>query len=568
MAWLAEDASLGRLRYSPQKVSSRADSRLRALYQTLQPRLQELDARRVKIRNTIVAGVVTAALGVSSCVTAFDPPAFLASQPAWRFGPMAFALLTLFLFGLAVARMLVPGVTGYRNYRAHFKKDVVAALVRAAQRGARYFPDRHVGRQAYDESRLFRTQLDKFRGDDLLQGTFGDTPYECSELEASYTTGSGDDRKTHSVFTGLFMRIDLDRDLAGHTVVEPAGSKGGARGGMEKVALDDQFDEAFEVWSTRPDEARALLVPELRARLLELHDDAFASLHFAFTGRVVYTAADYRRQLFEPSLATALREKDLAALAAPLDVAGQVVKALGLERRRRPADASFHSAEVAGGVGMSGLAARMAGADVGIHDVMEAVAEESAAAPVIPPANPYPRILDTGAGVCVRYPVTVATLMVLAIGALLTPMLLATAWNWASPSFAAELRPLLQNRLPDWSPAGETLIEYPTAFLLVTLFLWWMFVGTLLYRPGQVTVDHAGVTIKRLLVPVSLNLPIDVIRRVDSSNRSVSFVRSDRSLLRSFVMASPNMPSDSEARWLAAQFRQALKRAGWRPAAR
>src|SRR5262245_33952937 len=159
-------------------------SRLRALYQTLAPRLQELDARRVKIRNTIIGGVVTAALGVGSCVTAFDPPSFLAAQPAWRFGPMAFALLTLFLFGFAIVRMLAPGVTGYKNYRAQFKKDVVAALVRAAQPGARYFPERNVGRQAYDESRLFRTQLDTFRGDDLLQGTVGDTPFESSELEA------------------------------------------------------------------------------------------------------------------------------------------------------------------------------------------------------------------------------------------------------------------------------------------------------------------------------------------------------------------------------------------------
>jgi hypothetical protein len=40
------------------------DDRLRSLYQTLGPRLQDLNTRRVRIRNTIIGGVVTMLLGV------------------------------------------------------------------------------------------------------------------------------------------------------------------------------------------------------------------------------------------------------------------------------------------------------------------------------------------------------------------------------------------------------------------------------------------------------------------------------------------------------------------------
>jgi hypothetical protein len=94
-----------------------------------------------------------------------------------------------------------------------------------------------------------------------------------------------------------------------------------------------------------------------------------------------------------------------------------------------------------------------------------------------------------------------------------------------------------------------------------------MFVGTLAYRPSRLTIDATGVTINRL-APGSVQVPLGVIRRVDANNRSLTFVRADRSLLRSFVMAAPNMPSDDEARWLAAELRKALKRVGWRPAAR
>src|SRR5687767_10794199 len=95
------------------------ESRLGSLHQALQPRLQELDARRVRIRNAIVGGVVSVLLGIKACSTAFEPPQSLASHPAWRFGPLVLLALMLVCFGLAVFRFLVPGITGYLNYRAH-----------------------------------------------------------------------------------------------------------------------------------------------------------------------------------------------------------------------------------------------------------------------------------------------------------------------------------------------------------------------------------------------------------------------------------------------------------------
>jgi hypothetical protein len=508
---------------------------------------------------------VSVLLGIQSCSLAFEPPGFVATHPAARFGPPVFLALMLFCFGLAIVRFLIPGVTGYLNYRAHFKKDVVASLVRAVQPGARYFPDRHLKREVYDQSRLFRTELDTFRGDDLLQGSIGDTPFECSELDASYTTGSGKNSTTHRVFTGLFFRIDFDRDVAGHTVVKSSEAKGAEPAGMEPVALGDAaFEEAYTVWSTQPDAARALLTPELRERLVELDDRVAASLHFAFAGRTVYAAANYGKRLFEPGIVSSLKEAELRALAAPFAIADDIVRALGLEKRRRPADAAFHS----GGFkvdGMEALAQRItSGGDVGLAEVAEVAAAESDSGPIVPPMNPYPRVTDTGMGLEVRYPATFATLFVLVIGALLTPLLAASVWNLAAgPGFAAQLRPLIASRWPQASALGEIWIEHPTGFLAGSLFLWWMFVGTLMSRPTLVAIDTTGVAIRRLLLPWSLTLPLDVIRRVDAQNRSITFVRSDRGLLRSMVMASPNLRDDMEARWLAAQLRQALKRSGW-----
>jgi hypothetical protein len=187
----------------------------------------------------------------------------------------------------------------------------------------------------------------------------------------------------------------------------------------------------------------------------------------------------------------------------------------------------------------------------------------------VPPTNPYPRVTDTGLALEVRYPITVGTLIVLTLGLLLTAPLAASLWNLAAgESFAPLLRTIIESQWPRASGLGEAWIQHPTPFVFGSAFVWWMFAGTLLSRPGAVSVDANGVTVRKLWLPWSRTLALDVIRRVDIHTVSVTFVRSDRGLLRSMVTASPNLRDPMEARWLAAQLRQALKRSGWRPASR
>jgi hypothetical protein len=543
------------------------------LFEQLQPRLRLLEDRRRGLRNTIVGGVALALLGVGACVTAADPPSTLSQHAAWRYGPLVLSLLALGCFGVGFARFLVPGVTGYVNYRARFKKQVVEEVVRAVQPTARYFPDRHLRREVFDQSRLFRTRLDTFRGDDLLQGAAGETPFECSELEATYTTGSGKSRKTHDVFKGLFFRIDLDRELAGHTLVQPRSAAGGDREGMQPVEIDDSFHEVFVVLSTRPDEARSLLGPELRASLRGLAEQAGAPLHLAFGGRVAQVAIAYGRRLFEPRLAGSLNVADLQAMAAPLSVADDVVRALGLERgRRRPPDPAFHAQGFAVG-GMEAIADRIASkGDVGIDDLAEAAGTQArtlvdtvaAAQPLERPARTFASATDTGAGLEVRYPIAAGTVIAVLIWIALTPFVLAGLGTLVSPQLGEELRLFVSERAPGVREPAELLLEYPTALLLVSLFLWWLFAASLRNRPLLVKIGHDGVSIRRLFRPMPFVLPLSAVRRIDANDRSLCLVRTDRTMLRGgFVMLSPNLRSDMEARWLQARISQGLRRCGW-----
>ena len=68
---------------------------------------------------------------------------------------------------------------------------------------------------------------------------------------------------------------------------------------------------------------------------------------------------------------------------------------------------------------------------------------------------------------------------------------------------------------------------------------------------------------RRVFRPWSLTLPLATVRRLEASNRVAYMIRRDRGFLGSFVVASPTLRNDLEARWLVAQLRRGLAQAGW-----
>jgi hypothetical protein len=528
----------------------------------LKPRLSELESRRFGLQRTIIGGILVALLGVGSCSTAYNPGS-LASLPWWRYGPLLFGLLSLTCFGLAISRFLMPGFTGYVSYRAVFKKEIVAEVVRALLPGTRHFPDRSMPKSVYDESRLFNAEV-KMSADDLLQGAISDTPFEACEMETSYTEGSGDNKKTVKVFHGLFLRVDMDRDCAGRTLVQPSGEAEGDLSGLEAVSFDPAFDDLYTVWSSDASAARTLLDSALRSRLLALSEE-IGSLHLSFSGAQAIAGVPFGRNLFEPSLGSRFDLAGLQKLAGPLQQIAVIVGALVPGPRRRPADEKFHAARVE----VSGIEAIAGRGDVGMAQLLEAAHQDeekkAGPAPMPPPANPWARVTDSGSEISVDYPIGFSTLLALAIGLVLTPVVFALLVNWVSPASGAKVAGVVLAWRPNLEPLWMGVREYPTAALLGTAFFWWMFAGAFYVRPGTVTVSSDGVKIRRTGRPWAATLPLDIIRGVQHSNRSVHFIRSDKSLLRSFVQASPNLPSEQETRWIVQELRRALQRAGWRP---
>jgi hypothetical protein len=210
------------------------------------------------------------------------------------------------------------------------------------------------------------------------------------------------------------------------------------------------------------------------------------------------------------------------------------------------------------------LEAAIAAGDVGVAEMMDAMNKESeAAGPVGPPLHPFAQVDDTGGELSVSYPIGGGLILVMLIAIGMTPVVAAIGLNVLNPKLAADLvtqyAPTLQNALILAESA-------PVVIFLVSAFVYWMFVGTLIARPSRVVVSPQGVAIRKVLSLGTTHLPFEVIRTVQHSNLSVTFIRSDKGFFRSFVMASPNLTSDAEAQWVVQELKRALKRAGWRPA--
>jgi len=169
-----------------------------------------------------------------------------------------------------------------------------------------------------------------------------------------------------------------------------------------------------------------------------------------------------------------------------------------------------------------------------------------------------------GGETVVRYPGSVG-LFVLLLAYLSATLVAATlALNWASPTWSARLIEALAGRWPAEAPPTTALAEAPAALFVVSLFVWLFLGAWLRHRPARVDVGMDGVRIRRVFRPWSLRIPIEAIAKAQVSGTQVHLIRSDRSFFRSFVQASPILPSAEEARWIAATLENGLRQLGWR----
>lgn len=282
-------------------VSSFADH----YQQHIAPLLEPLEVQRKKaLRNAVIAGVVAFPLAL---VVLF---AGLGMGVEWLgyMGGMLF-------FGGGVA--VIATVVG--KYKSSFKQQIIPKVIHFVSSDLAYNPEGHIGIDEYYASKIYTTGVDRYNGEDLVEGRVGATALRFSEVHSEYkttTTDSKGNRQTHwhTIFKGLLFIADFNKHFNGLTVVLPDTAErlfGGfgqmlqswsTDGRGELVKLEDpEFEKQFVVYGTDQVEARYILSTSLMRRILEFKERCKQNVSLSFANSNIYVAIP-STNLFEPPL--------------------------------------------------------------------------------------------------------------------------------------------------------------------------------------------------------------------------------------------------------------------------
>ena len=284
----------------------------------LLPYLQPLELRRQRIFHTLT-GIVAGLLAIGAV-------AFCVFQPDVRNQPQ-----TLIIPGVAAAGIMA--ISWYlltRNFVQDFKREVIGQIVKFCDPTLTYAPEGLIPRQQFETARIFTHSIDRFAGEDLVQGKIGATTAAFSEVHAEYKTTTTDSKgrtrtQWHTIFKGLFFVGDFNKNFQGVTVVLPdvaqkflgfIGQKlqemNLARLGQLVKLEDPEFEKEFVVYADDQVEARYILSTSLMKRICDYKRKTGKPIYLSFVDSNIYVAVHTGTNLFEPRIFRTLLDFALA----------------------------------------------------------------------------------------------------------------------------------------------------------------------------------------------------------------------------------------------------------------
>jgi hypothetical protein len=262
-------------------------------------------------------------------------------------GPIALFILPF--AGLGVFLILRFGLN--QNYALDFKDKIIEPIVKFIDPSLSYNSINFLPEHVFMGSEIFKVSPDRYRGDDFVSGVIGKTQIAISELHAEYKTETRDSQgrtqtQWHTIFKGLFIISDFNKDFRGKTVVLPDTAERlfGNFGKMlqswnimrgQLIQLEDpEFEKLFAVYGTDQVEARYILSTSLMKRIIDFKKKSGRQIYLSFVGSKLFVAISYSKNLFEPRIfRTLLDFKPIQAYFEDLELALGVVEDLNLNLR-------------------------------------------------------------------------------------------------------------------------------------------------------------------------------------------------------------------------------------------
>ena len=96
-----------------------------------------------------------------------------------------------------IAGVLAAGLVWWlltRGFVPEFKNQVIAEIVRFCDPNLRYSPSEFISREQFVESGIFRQRIDRYHGEDFVEGVVDKTAIRFSETHAEHKTETTDSK--------------------------------------------------------------------------------------------------------------------------------------------------------------------------------------------------------------------------------------------------------------------------------------------------------------------------------------------------------------------------------------
>jgi hypothetical protein len=187
--------------------------------------------------------------------------------------PIYFIFLSIAVF------LFKSSPTKQKKLKKTMKDEIVPRLVRFMNPNFSYHPNHWIRFDLFKAANIFK-EPDRYRGEDLITGIVGndESKTEVTFCEATAKKVRGKDNSSvDTIFQGLLLVADFNKDFQGLTIVTPKRSSpkhlmkpSDSEHRLEEVKLEDlEFMEEFNVYSTDQIKARYILTPSFMRRLLD-----------------------------------------------------------------------------------------------------------------------------------------------------------------------------------------------------------------------------------------------------------------------------------------------------------
>ena len=269
---------------------------------TLLGDLKALEQERRKITFKLTCVIVTVLCTLGVCLLILR--ASLRAAPPFIFIPVILCII----LGAVIFYFMT------RGYVARFKSLIIQKIVHFIDENLSYDADECIDKTTFMMSKIFTTKPNQYKGDDLVWGKTGATEIKFSEIKAEHESGSGKNRRRHTIFKGLFFIGDFNKHFTCETVVLPdtaeklfghfvqkLQSLNIFRGQLIKLE-DPEFESHFVVYGDDQIQARYILSMSLMERIVEFWKKTGRKIYLSFVGSKVFVAVSYTKSLFEPRL--------------------------------------------------------------------------------------------------------------------------------------------------------------------------------------------------------------------------------------------------------------------------